>query len=190
MAILAGASITAFAANAASANSLVTNGDFETGDFTGWGLAGSTSNLSAALKYADLWTGPALTTSGNIFQIINGLTPGETYYYAFDFTQLSGGSIFSATGFGQTFMYRGPGSQPVSDARYVFEVTAGSASERVEFAALTNTAQGYRIDNVELVAAPGPEGGVPEPASWAMLIAGFGLTGAAMRRRRTSAAIA
>lgn len=29
---------------------------------------------------------------------------------------------------------------------------------------------------------------VPEPASWAMLIAGFGLTGAAMRRRRTLAA--
>ena len=27
-------------------------------------------------------------------------------------------------------------------------------------------------------------GGVPEPASWAMLISGFGLTGAAMRRRR------
>jgi len=27
-------------------------------------------------------------------------------------------------------------------------------------------------------------GAVPEPASWAMLIAGFGLTGAAMRRRR------
>ena len=26
--------------------------------------------------------------------------------------------------------------------------------------------------------------GVPEPQSWAMLIAGFGLTGAAMRRRR------
>ncbi|GGE16275.1 hypothetical protein GCM10011529_23330 [Polymorphobacter glacialis] len=31
-----------------------------------------------------------------------------------------------------------------------------------------------------------PGGGVPEPASWAMLIAGFGLTGAAMRRRRTA----
>ena len=27
--------------------------------------------------------------------------------------------------------------------------------------------------------------GVPEPASWAMLIAGFGLTGAAMRWRHT-----
>lgn len=31
---------------------------------------------------------------------------------------------------------------------------------------------------------------VPEPASWAMLIAGFGLTGAAMRRHRVTAAIA
>ena len=31
---------------------------------------------------------------------------------------------------------------------------------------------------------------VPEPASWAMLIAGFGLTGAAMRRRRSVAAAA
>jgi len=33
---------------------------------------------------------------------------------------------------------------------------------------------------------PGP-GAVPEPASWAMMIAGFGLTGAAMRRRRLPA---
>jgi PEP-CTERM motif len=28
--------------------------------------------------------------------------------------------------------------------------------------------------------------GVPEPAAWALMIAGFGLTGAAMRRRKTS----
>lgn len=33
-------------------------------------------------------------------------------------------------------------------------------------------------------------GAVPEPASWAMLIAGFGLTGAALRRRRAFAAVA
>lgn len=31
-------------------------------------------------------------------------------------------------------------------------------------------------------------GAVPEPASWAMMIAGFGLTGAAMRRRRVAVA--
>lgn len=34
------------------------------------------------------------------------------------------------------------------------------------------------------IAAPPPA--IPEPASWAMLIAGFGLTGAALRRRRAA----
>jgi hypothetical protein len=38
-----------------------------------------------------------------------------------------------------------------------------------------------------LVTSGAPTSVVPEPASWAMLIAGFGLTGAAMRRRRSSA---
>jgi hypothetical protein len=33
-----------------------------------------------------------------------------------------------------------------------------------------------------------PVGGIPEPATWAMLIAGFGLVGAAARRRRAIAA--
>jgi opacity protein-like surface antigen len=31
-------------------------------------------------------------------------------------------------------------------------------------------------------------GGVPEPASWALMIGGFGMTGAALRRRRTAVA--
>jgi hypothetical protein len=38
-------------------------------------------------------------------------------------------------------------------------------------------------DSIRIITA-----GVPEPASWAMLIAGFGLVGAASRRRRTVAA--
>lgn len=39
-------------------------------------------------------------------------------------------------------------------------------------------------------AVPGPDtgGGVPEPATWAMMIAGFGMAGAALRRRRALAA--
>lgn len=38
----------------------------------------------------------------------------------------------------------------------------------------------FRIATIAMAAAPA---GVPEPASWALLIAGFGLVGAAMRRR-------
>ena len=37
-------------------------------------------------------------------------------------------------------------------------------------------------------AGDGSPGAVPEPAAWAMLLTGFGLTGAAMRRRRTAVA--
>jgi hypothetical protein len=57
---------------------------------------------------------------------------------------------------------------------------------------------GFRLDlisdttsfNYWNAAGPNPfitPGGVPEPASWAMLIAGFGLTGTVMRRRTPSA---
>lgn len=38
--------------------------------------------------------------------------------------------------------------------------------------------------------APPTQGGVPEPATWAMMISGFGLVGGAMRRRRGQAAYA
>jgi hypothetical protein len=38
----------------------------------------------------------------------------------------------------------------------------------------------------ELILSPGI--GVPEPASWALMLAGFGSLGAAMRRRRALAA--
>ena len=50
---------------------------------------------------------------------------------------------------------------------------------------------GFAIDNLRF-GLPGQvvNPGVPEPASWAMLIAGFGLTGAALRRRRQPAMVA
>ncbi len=41
--------------------------------------------------------------------------------------------------------------------------------------------------NGTLTISDTPAGGVPEPASWAMMIVGVGLTGAAMRRRRAGA---
>ncbi len=51
----------------------------------------------------------------------------------------------------------------------------------------------FGLDGISFNVAPAPPppvGGIPEPASWALLIAGFGLTGAAMRRRRVAASIA
>lgn len=55
-----------------------------------------------------------------------------------------------------------------------------------------NTGAEYSITSVSV--APytpviNPTGGVPEPASWALLMTGFGLLGATMRRRREIAAV-
>ncbi len=50
----------------------------------------------------------------------------------------------------------------------------------------------FNLSNVslsfEMMAVPA--GGIPEPATWAMMIAGFGMAGAALRRRRDSEAAA
>lgn len=48
------------------------------------------------------------------------------------------------------------------------------------------TAAGSITYTYDPIATP-PIGGVPEPASWTLLITGFGLTGAAVRRRRQQA---
>lgn len=45
---------------------------------------------------------------------------------------------------------------------------------------------GLAYDDFSFTVDGGGTGGVPEPASWAMLIAGFGLMGGALRRRRTA----
>lgn len=47
--------------------------------------------------------------------------------------------------------------------------------------------QGVTYGSASGVFLQGPVGGVPEPATWAMLITGFGLIGATMRRRTSRA---
>ncbi len=46
-----------------------------------------------------------------------------------------------------------------------------------------DSADGYRLDSISVAA-------VPEPGTWALMIAGFGLTGATLRRRRMALATA
>ena len=63
---------------------------------------------------------------------------------------------------------------------------AGPAS--LTFSFTQNNANGAISGGFTMSTPPVPAPGVPEPAAWAMLIAGFGLTGAAMRRRRIAVA--
>ncbi len=69
--------------------------------------------------------------------------------------------------------------------------TNGTSFDRIQFFQ-DPVAGGYESDNHSVgqwTSITGdPLGGVPEPSSWAMLIAGFGLVGASMRRRRPAMA--
>jgi hypothetical protein len=81
----------------------------------------------------------------------------------------------------------------------IYDGTTGTDSqynlvELNDYDYVTRTQVNYAYMNMRIgeytfaqVAAP-PTGNVPEPASWALLVAGFGLTGGVMRRRRRSTA--
>ena len=61
--------------------------------------------------------------------------------------------------------------------------STGPVTLQFQFVGLGVTAADFAVDNVSMKA-------VPEPGSWAMMIAGLGIVGSAMRRRRTSVSFA
>jgi hypothetical protein len=74
----------------------------------------------------------------------------------------------------------------------------GTGSDTITIAGKTNPSEWF-VDDVSIsdtgrnVGPSGPgggAGGVPEPASWALMILGFGGVGAALRRRQGAAALA
>jgi hypothetical protein len=86
---------------------------------------------------------------------------------------------FAGIGF-QDFDF--PGNSPWASYFYTFNpTTAGTFS--ITFSTDSADNIGPLLDNVLVT-----QGVIPEPATWAMLIAGFGLVGAAARRRRTAVA--
>ena len=124
---------------------------------------------------------------GGIFQTVVA-TAGQRFNLSLDTT------AWVANGLGGVLGYElfDPGSNAVlasgsyqdnSGGAWItrsLSAVATSSSIGVRIQALASTQAGPGLDNVILTAVPG---GVPEPASWALMIAGFGLIGSAMRRR-------
>jgi hypothetical protein len=115
-------------------------------------------------------------------------TVGLTSTLFADLTLLSASGLFSGVG---TPLVLG------SDTEFSNLLAGNSpfALSSLTFRANNDTSFGFRIqsnsaDNIGplLDSVSLTQGVIPEPATWAMLIAGFGLVGTAMRRRRTLAA--
>lgn len=128
-------------------------------------------------------------------------TPGVfNFSYELSHQLTTGPSTFGINGF---FLSFDPNHCCQYNAGYVLYDLASplGGGESIELAAGTHTVS---LSNIHWVSSgsdprevsamnslrwsisPTITGGVPEPASWAMLILGFGLTGATMRRRRTA----
>jgi choice-of-anchor C domain-containing protein len=192
-----------------SAASIV-NGSFEIGSdpgsfssqaagssaITGWTVGGfgvdyigSYWQASDGVRSIDL----SLGNAGSVAQTLSTII-GRAYTVNFDLSGNPDGSpqtktvVVSINGSEpsiQTYTV-GPANsrQNMNWQNYSYTFTAFQAASTLVFASADSTAFGAALDNVSVLDEGGIGSTVPEPASWAMLIVGFGLIGVSSRRRQ------
>lgn len=186
---IAVAGLIAAAAVPAGAATII-NGSFETGNFSGWtlsssgGLTGSTI-VSTAQADAGLYSARFRTGTGNFRIISQTVATNVGQNYLLRYSMLNQGArafdTIDVTTGGTTISFGN--RSPFGWTQFVQGFQATSTSTLIRFAVKHTggtTGNYLYLDKVSL--------SVPEPSTWAMLIVGFGLVGAAGRRRRISLA--
>lgn len=139
----------------------------------------------AAYFVSDFADGQSLTQSvwleAGVYQIgFSAYAPSNGYGNA-------GEAFFSGTIAGVTLanyaVSSGPKTTWQTFAGSTTILTAGNYDISFVFDTDLYPSKDVVIDQVYIIAGNPPQPGVPEPATWAMLITGFGLIGAALRRR-------
>ena len=132
---------------------------------------------------------------GGLEQIVSAIA-GQTYTLTLDTTAWATNSIGGIIGYelfdptSATTLASGSYQDTIGGTwiTRTLSAAATSTSIGVRIKAIQSTQAGMGLDNVSLVTnTPGP---VPEPATWAMMILGFGLVGGALRTRRQVSVIA
>jgi protein with PEP-CTERM/exosortase system signal/uncharacterized protein DUF642 len=144
-------------AHAASAN-LITNGDFETGDFTGWTVTEAPSGSIIYVAQEPEGPGPD-TTFGAVFASIADLdsisqtfatTPGAFYTLTFFYhTAVAGNNEFRVL-FGGAIIFDNLNANPGFDT-FTFNVRATSALTTLEFDGRNRPSFDF-LDNVSVTA--------------------------------------
>lgn len=198
---LGAVTVAAFAGAAQAANIL--DGSFESLGFANgqyqynpvgspWtftGGAGLASNGSAwgFQNAPDGNTVAFLQTISNISQTLTGLTAGTTYTLSFDLARRPGyglNAVSVAFDGNQIFSLTPPSNGWTT---HTASFTATGTSGLLAFKTSDNSADNDSgLDHVRIIGEQAAA--VPEPASWAMMLGGFGLVGGAMRSRRKAVA--
>lgn len=138
-------------------------------------------NIGSTAQLTNLVSAIAFDVSTPIAPFFSGLNLDAGTYFMFLALSGNRGGAAWATSDPATFV-SSPNASPGLD---FYANSLASPVYRSIFASIPETkAMHYRVDVVG-----GLPGAIPEPATWAMLIAGFGMVGAAMRqtRRRVAA---
>ncbi len=196
--IATAALLLAAAASPAAAQNIVTNGNFETAGLTSWTASGWGTNIngviSGAYSASTGCVGDGCIRSGGAFNTASGAylyqdlatVAGGTYNLGFDYGA-AGFTNELAVLFGNTTAFDQVNLTATNTGYTVTGMVATGAVTRLLFLGRQDPSYS-RLDNVSVTLAS--TGAVPEPATWAMMIGGFGLVGGAMRRRGTKVAFA
>lgn len=191
-ALIAATLIAGAATPAAAVTNLVVNGDFETGSFAGWtvtstGLNGASTTTITTVP-AEVHTGtyaaklrtitPNVNTLAQTIATINARPYELTYWLRNSDNQGRVVDNLTVTSGTATTVY---GDRPsFAYTQFTQYFVANSASSLISFA-FQHTSPGFYLDDVAVAM-------VPEPATWGLMVAGFGMVGFAMRRRIRSVA--
>jgi len=175
-----------------AAVNLVTNGGFETGDLSGWSTS-PVGNWSVDLGSFAAFDGAHYASTGCV-NIVCSLSQtlatqaGATYSLSFAFNPgLDAGVPGDPTNAMTKILWNGTpvfaidgGVQGWTTVTLSSLLATGSSTD-LAFAGYQNP-DWNGLDDVSVLLVQGA--GVPEPATWIMLILGFGLTGLLLRRHR------
>ncbi|MFN3370366.1 MAG: PEPxxWA-CTERM sorting domain-containing protein [Sphingomonadaceae bacterium] len=130
-------------------------------------------------------TATSVVKAGGVFEITHAFQPSvspDLYEVTVTIRNISGAAVANT-------LYRCTMDRDIEPTAFNEYVTIGGTATAANVIAAVNN--GFcSVDPLGPCSPLLPGGVVPEPATWAMMIAGFGLVGFVARRRRTSIATA
>jgi len=151
--------------------------------FGGWSTAGT--QLST-VNYGFSSSSAAYSQTGTSALTFGAVVPGTGFGGAYDARDYAGSVTPITLGAGTWYFSLG-GAVATDGGFGYWDINNGPSSAYIGG---FNLAGIYGPTSSEAFTLTSANGGVPEPASWALMLGGFGLVGGAMRRRRTSVAFA